>query len=129
MDIGNVRPVITGITTPVPKAPAQDAQAVETDLPARATINEPARTSNGNVGTSTDKSGGGNASGGASSDYIESKITMMPDSNLVVYTEIDSETRQVVDQIPSEARLRFRVMLDSWLGNSDQTSTSSAKSL
>ncbi|CAI9402570.1 hypothetical protein ANOBCDAF_00934 [Pleomorphomonas sp. T1.2MG-36] len=109
MDIGSVRPVIPGMTAPVPRAPAAAEQAASTDLPvgsAVARTEETARVGN-------DPRGGTNQSSG-NSQNLRSTVTRDKDADIIVYRQIDKTTGDVVDQIPDESRLRLRAMINAW---------------
>ncbi|WP_026792391.1 hypothetical protein [Pleomorphomonas oryzae] len=109
MDIGSVRPVVPGLSVPVPRAPAAAEQAASTDLP---------------VGSAVVKSdgtayAGNNARGKTNQDVpnpldVRSTVTVDKEADAVVYKQIDEITGNVVSQIPDESRLRMRAMINAW---------------
>lgn len=111
MDIGSVRPVITGITAPVPRAPAAADQATTTDLPVRATVTEAGEAANdGDSFDGSDRQTGDSA-------YLRSVVAIDEDTRALVFSTIDPATGEVKSQIPEENRLRFRAMIEAWTGN------------
>lgn len=110
MDIGSVRPVIPGMSVPVPRAPAAAEQAASTDLPVGSAIARSDRTAySGN-----DTRGGAGQSAAYSSNNLRSTVTVDKEADMIVYRQIDKTTGSVVDQIPDESRLRLRAMINAW---------------
>lgn len=109
MDIGSVRPVISGMNAPVPRAPAAADQAASTDLPVGSAVarsDEAAYAGN-------DRRGGSDQSSVYSLN-LRSTVTVDEDADMIVYRRIDETTGDVVDQIPDESRLRMRAMINAW---------------
>lgn len=124
MDIGSVRPVISGINAPVPRAPAAAEQAASTDLPvgsAVARTDETARAGNDARGSSSQSS--------VYSQNLKSTITRDEEADIIVYREIDKITGDVVDQIPDESRLRLRAMINAWTEAARAPTASTASTL
>ena len=123
MDIGSVRPVISGINAPVPRAPAASEQAASTDLPIGSTITR-----------SDAASYAGNDTRGSTSqptlysENLRSTVTVDKEADMIVYRQIDKTTGSVVEQIPDESRLRLRAMINAWT-ETMHGSTSSASTL
>lgn len=107
MDIGSVRPVIPGMSAPVPRAPAAAEQAASTDLPVGSAVarsNDTAYAGNDRRG-STDQS---------TSSNLRSTVTVDKEADSIVYQQVDETTGTVVSQIPDESRLRLRAMINAW---------------
>ncbi len=122
MDIGSVRPVIPGMSVPVPRAPAAAEQAASTDLPVGSAVarsNDTAYAGN-NRRSSADQST-------SNSTNLRSTVTVDKEADTIVYRQIDETTGSVVSQIPDESRLRLRAMINAWT-EAMHGSTSSASS-
>lgn len=109
MDIGSVRPVIPGMSTPVPRAPAAAEQAASTDLPVGSAVARSDQTAYA----------GNDARGRAEQDSakpsnLRSKVTVDKEAEAIVYKQVDELTGNVVTQIPDESRLRLRAMINAW---------------
>ncbi len=111
MDIGSVRPVMPGMSAPVPRAPAAAEQASTTDLPVRSAV-----TRTNDSSTSGDSTSGWTASGQTTAEPLRETVVIDDKTRTVVYQQIDDLTGQVVDQVPAEGRLRMRAMIDAWMG-------------
>lgn len=111
MDIGSVRPVIPGMSAPVPRAPAAAEQASTTDLPVRSAV-----TRTNDSTTMGDTGSGGTAAGQTKAEPLREAVVIDDKTRTVVYQQIDDLTGQVVDQVPAEGRLRMRAMIDAWMG-------------
>lgn len=122
MDIGSVRPVIPGLSAPVPRAPAAAEQAASTDLPVGSAVarsDETAYAGNNTHGSSDQSA--------PYSQNLRSTVTVDKDADMMVYRQIDKTTGSVVEQIPDESRLRLRAMINAWTetmhGSSSSAST------
>ena len=120
MDIGSVRPVMTGITVPVPRAPAQGNQSVSTDLPARAAVTEARKAESNSVGSSTSQSGK-NASSTAN-PVVDSRIEIDQSTRTVIFQKIDQGTGDVISQVPEESMLRMHAAMQSQVQAHEQAS-------
>lgn len=120
MDIGNVRPALTGITVPVPRAPAQGNQSVSTDLPARAAVTEARKAESNSVGSSTSQSGK-NASSTAN-PVVDSRIEIDQSTRTVIFQKIDQGTGDVISQVPEESMLRMHAAMQSQVQAHEQAS-------
>ena len=120
MDIGNVRPALTGITVPVPRAPAQGNQSVSTDLPARAAVTEARKAESNRVGSSTSQSGK-NASSTAN-PVVDSRIEIDQSTRTVIFQKIDQGTGDVISQVPEESMLRMHAAMQSQVQAHEQAS-------
>lgn len=132
MDIGSVRPVLSGIGAPVPRAPAQSDQAAETDLPARAAVTQTSKTDGDTVGTST--TGDSQTVGQAShrqhmkrsreqEKTLDDRIEMDSDSRTLIFQKVDLESGDVVRQVPEESALRMHAMIQAWEGSATKGRT------
>ncbi|KZM47637.1 flagellar protein FlaG [Labrenzia sp. OB1] len=108
MDTGLARPPSPTYTaiTPVTRAPERNAPAAKTELPAEATVKP-----------SEEGSGGQRAANNARDQQmqqdpitprLERRNVLDPDSESMVYVATNTDTGQVVRQIPSETLLRLR---------------------
>lgn len=123
MDIGSVRPVIPGMSVPVPRAPAAAEQAASTDLPVGSAVARSDQTAYaGNDGR------GRTGQDLANSLNLRSTVTVDKEADTIVYKQIDEITGNVVSQIPDESRLRLRAMINAWT-EAMHGSTSSASTL
>lgn len=122
MDIGSVRPVISGMNAPVPRAPAAAEQAASTDLPVQSAI---ARS--GDTAYAGNDTRGGAYQFAPYSQNLRSTVTRDEEADTIVYRRIDETTGDVVDQIPDESRLRLRAMINAWT-EAAHTPTTSATS-
>ena len=120
MDIGNVRPALTGITVPVPRAPAQGNQSVSTDLPASAAVTEARKAESNSVGSSTSQSGK-NASSTAN-PVVDSRIEIDQSTRTVIFQKIDQGTGDVISQVPEESMLRMHAAMQSQVQAHEQAS-------
>ncbi|PIP00780.1 conserved hypothetical protein [uncultured Pleomorphomonas sp.] len=109
MDIGSVRPVISGMNAPVPRAPAAADQAASTDLPVGSAVARSDETAY----AGNDRRGGSDQSNVYSLN-LRSTVTVDEDADMIVYRRIDETTGDVIDQIPDESRLRMRAMINAW---------------
>lgn len=116
MDIGSVRPVVTGITAPVPKAPAQGDQSVKTELPARAAVAEAGKPEGNSVGSSTSKDQGSNtASQQQREPGLDQRIEIDDSTRTIIFQKVDSDTGNVVEQVPEESALRLHAAMQAQL--------------
>ena len=124
MDIGSVRPVVPGMSVPVPRAPAAAEQAASTDLPVGSAVVRTGET------TRTDSDSRGDTSQSALySPNLRSTVTVDKDADMVVYRRIDKTTGNVVDQIPDESRLRLRAMINAWTDATRGSARSAASTI
>lgn len=121
MDIGSVRPVISGINAPVPRAPAAAEQAASTDLPVGSAI---ARSDN--TAYAGNDTRGSSSQSSSYSQNLKSTVTRDEEADIIVYRQIDKMTGDVVDQIPDESRLRLRAMINAWTEAAHSPTTSAA---
>ena len=120
MDIGNVRPALTGIPVPGPRAPAQGNQSVSPDLPARAAVTEARKAESNSVGSSTSQSGK-NASSTAN-PVVDSRIEIDQSTRTVIFQKIDQGTGDVISQVPEESMLRMHAAMQSQVQAHEQAS-------
>lgn len=111
MDIGSVRPVIPGMSAPVPRAPAAAEQASSTDLPVRSAV-----TRTDDSAATGDDTSAWTPTGQTAAEPLRSSVIIDDETRTVVYQQIDDSTGKVVDQVPAEGRLRMRAMIDAWMG-------------
>jgi flagellar protein FlaG len=128
MDIGSVRPALTGITTPVPRAPAQSVQAVQTDLPARSAVTETGKSDNSNVGTSTsdDSTISHQRHMKKARDderTLDDRVEMDSQTNTLIFQKVDVQSGDVVRQVPEESALRMHAMIVAWEGSASKGRT------
>jgi len=109
MDIGSVRPVIPGMSVPVPRAPAAADQAASTDLPVGSAVTK----SSGAANTGNDTRSSAEPAALYTSN-LRSTVTVDEEADSIVYRQIDETTGSVITQIPDESRLRIRAMINAW---------------
>ncbi len=126
MEIGNVRPVLTGSAGPVPRAPAASPEAVRTDLPVRAAVAEtaaveqprPQADANADPNRGDPRRTGGNGKSSKTTlpkeAEIDRKVEFDNAANTLVYKKVDAESGDVVEQVPEEVVLRMRAMVHAW---------------
>jgi len=127
MEIGSVRPAVTGVTQPVPRAPAASEQTVRTDLPVQAAVTEAAKSEKNFLRTATEDggtqasidvalNGTGNRkkSQEVKPDSVDREIEMDPATHALVFKKIDVQSGDVIEQVPEEAMLRMRQMIQAW---------------
>lgn len=118
MEIGGVRPVSAGVTTPVPKAPAMSEQSVRTDVPVRAAISEAPKDEGSRLetGSASDRreSAGKRGKGSSRDHELDQKIEIDDATKTLVFKKIDLQSGDVVRQVPEEAMLRMRALIDAW---------------
>lgn len=119
MDIGSLRPVVTGVTAPVPKAPAATDQATDTDLPVQQTVTETGESAND--GDTFSDTGNDKEQSGYNNTNLRSTVMLDESTRSLIFRTIDPATGEVVSQVPEESKLRFREMLTSWSNRSDGT--------
>ena len=132
MDIGSLRPVVTGITAPVPKAPAAAEQATETDLPVGSVVTETG--SSANDGDTFANPNGGNSAfdvsgSSGSGSTLRSTFHIDESTHSLIFRTIDPATGTVVSQIPEESRLRFQEMLSSWTSSKGEASATTEEAI
>lgn len=140
MEIGSVRPVVTGVTQPVPRAPAASEHGVRTELPPRATVTETARVEQSAVrppsaGDQPDAAAqvfvqatasrrpappephpgppSAPPAVGSAPTQVDSRTDVDPTTRDLVFRKIDVQSGDVVEQVPAEALLRMRQAIQS----------------
>jgi flagellar protein FlaG len=118
MEIGSVRPIISGVTAPVPRAPAETKQSVPTELPVRASVTR----AEASDGPTAGRDLGRNAAdpplasagrGQKEATYIR-EIERDPTTKTIVFKTIEKDSGEVVQQVPEETMLRMRRMVAAW---------------
>jgi flagellar protein FlaG len=123
MDIGSVRPVVTGVTAPVPRAPAASEQTVRTEMPVRAVVSEAAksdrqaRTDDAGVDSEPDAEKSRAAARRKqvpAEREVDREIELDTETKALVFRKIDVQSGDVVQQVPEEAMLRMRALIHAW---------------
>ena len=122
MDIGSVRPVVTGVTAPVPRAPAASEQSVRTEMPVRSVVSESAkadqqfRTEGSDVEREDSRAGSGTSKHRAAPPQreVDREIELDDETKQLVFKKIDVQSGDVVQQVPEEAMLRMRALIHAW---------------
>lgn len=130
MDIGSVKPVLTGVTSPVPKTPTEQSQSTTTDLKAEKAVKVAEKTDGNAVDTATDKSSGqgsraasanaltkANTVKAAPLDQVSSgfEAFVSNDSKAADQTS-DSPANSAVVQDSQEFAMRMQAMIEAWEG-------------
>ena len=109
MDIGSIRPVIPGMSMPVPRAPAVAEQAAKTDLPLRSAVARTGETAGGGQDAQQ-----ASASMAPQTPTLKKTISVDEETKITVFRQIDAVTGDIVKQVPDENRLRLRAMINAW---------------
>ena len=129
MDIGSVKPVLTGITSPVPKTPTEQNQSTTTDLMADKAVKVAEKTDSRAADTSTDKpaeQGQGSNPAGAlteantvkasSLDQVSGFEVFFAEANETPEQTADSPGNTTVVQDSQECALRMQARIEAWEG-------------
>jgi|GEM_PF-2511313 len=108
LDTGLARPPSPTYTaiTPVTRAPERNAPAAKTDLPAEATVNPSEEASDGQRAANNEQNRQKPQDPAVSP--VERRNVLDLESESMVYVATNTDTGQVVRQIPSETLLRLR---------------------
>ncbi len=134
MDIASVKPVLTGVTSPVPKTPTEQNQSTTTDLKAEKAVKVTERTDNNSVDTATDKSSEQGSSSSANAltkantvkasplDQVTSGFeAFISDGTKKASQSADSPGNAAVVQDNQEFAMRMQAMIDAWQGTGGTT--------
>lgn len=135
MDIGSVKPVLTGVTAPVPKAATEQNLTAQTELRADKAVGVAEKTEGNDVGSSTDKPSGQGASQSASSalnanntvkakprdqvvgfDLLTSSDTSSTSSSTTSIDVPEATSANKGNQGTQESAMRMQAMIDAWQG-------------
>lgn len=129
MDIGSVKPVLTGVTSPVPKTPTEHKQSTTTDLAAEKAVKVAEKTDSRLVDTSTDKpaeQSSGSTSPNAltkantvkasSLDQVSGFEAFFAESGETASSAGDSPGNSAVAQDSQEFAMRMQAMIEAWEG-------------
>lgn len=128
MDIGSVKPVLTGVTSPVPKTPTEQNQSTTTDLRAEKAVKVAEKTDGNAVDTATDKSQGHGTGSTSSSltkantvkasplDQVSGFEVFMSDQSKASEHPADSSGNAAVVQDGQEFAMRMQAMIEAWEG-------------
>lgn len=129
MDIGSVKPVLTGVTSPVPKTPTEQNQSTTTDLKAEKAVKVAEKTDGKAVDTATDKSSGQGGSVSVNAltkantvktsalDQVSTGFeAFIPDENKATDETSDSPGNAAVSQDNQEFAMRMQAMIEAWEG-------------
>ncbi|WP_029063082.1 flagellar protein FlaG [Labrenzia sp. DG1229] len=108
LDTGIARPPSPTYTaiTPVTRAPEKNVPAAKTDLPAKETVNPSSETQDGRRSADNEQS---QRAAQRTTPQVERRNVVDPDSESLVFVATNTDTGQVLRQIPSETLLRLRV--------------------
>ncbi len=140
MDIGSVKPVVTGLTSPAPKAPTEQNLATKTDLRADQAVGVTEKTEGNDVDTATDKQQQTPASSNAlnANNTVKAKprdqvvgfdLQAANDSSspAAATTSIDvpeATSANKGNQGTQESAMRMQAMIDAWQGTGGTSRTS-----
>ncbi|MBS1181596.1 MAG: hypothetical protein H6Q99_1476 [Proteobacteria bacterium] len=127
MDIGSVKPVLTGVTSPVPKTPTEQNQSTTTDLKAEKAVKVAEKTDGNTVDTASDKPEQQSAVSAHSlteaNTVKASSLDQLPDFGLFASDEStasqqtdDSSDNAAVIQDSQEFAMRMQAMIEAWEG-------------
>lgn len=141
MDIGSVKPVLTGLTAPVPKAATEQKLATTTELRADKAVNITEKTDGNGVGSSTDAS---SSSDGPKSGALTSANTIKakprdqatgfelladegpakaPPAGATPESGTSAADSARLDGGSQESAIRMKAMIDAWQGNGGTSRT------
>ena len=137
MDIGSVKPVLAGVTSPVPRTPTEQNQSTTTDLSAEKAVKVAEKTDGNTVETATDKSEGqGTGAASANSltkantvktsplDQVSGFEVLMSDQSKATEQPVDSPGNTAVVQDSQEFAMRMQAMIEAWEGTGGTPRTS-----
>lgn len=128
MDIGSAKPVLAGVTSPVPKAPSEQNQSTATDLAAAKAVKMAEKTDGRSVDASADKPKGEAASSNAltAANTVKASprdgvsgfdLFTAEDGKASATAETaDSPAKAAVAPDSQESALRLQAMIDAWGG-------------
>ncbi len=129
MDIGSVKPVLTGVTSPVPKTPTEQNQSTITDLNAEKAVKVAEKTDGKAADKTSDKpegQGGGSASAHALTaantikasplDQTSGFALLASDEGKASQQTVDSPANAAVAQDSQEFAMRMQAMIEAWEG-------------
>lgn len=127
MDIGSVKPVLTGVTSPVPKTPTEQNQSTTTDLKAEKAVKVAEKTDGNAVDTATEKSstqGSTTASLTKANTVKASPLdqvsngfeAFISDESKAASEGSDSPANAAVSQDNQEFAMRMQAMIEAWEG-------------
>lgn len=125
METGLARPPLPSYTaiTPVSRAPDRTEPATKTDLPATNTV-RPA--TDGDSSTSVASQNADRSPAVAGQRQLERKNIVDPESQSIIFVATDSDSGEVVRQVPSETLRRLRAYAKSV---TEQANTETGKDL
>ncbi|MCV0428400.1 MAG: flagellar protein FlaG [Roseibium sp.] len=108
LDTGLARPPSPTYTaiTPATRAPERNAPATNTDLPAEETVRPSTETSNGRGAAENERDG--QSLHESVSRNLDRRNIVDTENDMVVYVATNTDTGEVVRQVPSETLLRLR---------------------
>lgn len=123
LDTGLARPPSPTYTaiTPVTRAPERNAPSVDTDLPVEETVRPSTETQNGQRTANNEREQ--RSLGDRFSSSVERQNIIDPEYDALVYVATNTETGQVVRQIPAETLLRLRAYNESIQSQQSQAPT------
>lgn len=139
MDIGSVKPVVTGLTSPAPKAPTEQNLATKTDLRADQAVGVTEKTEGNDVDTATDKQ---QTPASSSALNANNTVKAKPRDQVVGFdlqAESDSSSPAAAttstevpeatsankgNQGTKESAMRMQAMIDAWQGTGGTSRTS-----
>ncbi len=130
MDIGSVKPVLTGVTSPVPKTPTEQNQSTATDLKAEKAVKVAEKTDGNAVDSTTDKpSGQGTVSASSGALTKSNTVKAAPLDQVSAGFDVfvseeskataqasDSPANATVVQDTQEFAMRMQAMIEAWEG-------------
>lgn len=129
MDIGSVKPVLAGVTSPVPKTPTEQNQSTATDLKAEKAVKVAEKTDDKAVDTTTDKQEGqsrksASAHALTAANTVKAKPldqtsgfeAFVSDESTASQQTVDSPANAAVSQDSQEFAMRMQAMIEAWEG-------------
>jgi uncharacterized FlaG/YvyC family protein len=121
METASVRPPLPSYTaiTPATRAPERTEPATKTDLPVSNTVTPSAEGDQGRPAAENEKRGETRLD--AIRPQIERKNIVDPESDSLIYVATDSNSGEVVRQVPSETLLKLRAYAKTVSDQSNET--------
>ena len=134
MDIGSAKPVLAGVTAPVPKAPTEQNLAAQTDIRADKAVGVAEKAEGNSVDTATDKQAERSGSKPSANALNSANTIKAKPRDQVVGFDLMSSTTSSTDTATSaldvpeatssnkgnqgsqESAMRMQAMIDAWQG-------------
>ncbi|ODN69332.1 hypothetical protein [Methylobrevis pamukkalensis] len=124
MELGIVRPLVAGVTSPAPREAPTQRTAAPTELAEQNVVTNVEETSRTGAYDERNRQPGVVAATGSGTDTASERAAPEPQvertvveddrSDTLVYRKIDLQSGDVLQQLPEESLLRMRAIMQSW---------------